>query len=183
MNHGLALSFFALGFITLPSTFAASFIFNKYPTCAQPILYAVAPPSCDYGSDISQIRLTNGCLCSSRGFLTDSAAKIYANCGCNDLQTSAQVLTELCALTGTNSVSDVEDYIRTGVGEKNAGQCDPLAKAHDDAKGLDAGAIVGIVFGVVTFVLGVLQFCAMMNWINPSMAPWPHVRKYLCCCI
>lgn len=158
----------------LPSVLA-DLDFSAYPQCAQPILYGNAPASCDYGDVGSETQLTNQCLCSNRGFLTDSAKDIYANCGCSDLQASAQTNSDNCERTQVPSVLGVDDYVQAGAGTACSG----------GGGGLDAGAIVGIVFGIVAFlalVVAVVQLAAMYYGWSEQHRPSRFLKAMFCCC-
>ena len=148
----------------------ADFDFANYPICAQQILYNVAPLSCDHGSIAdAEGEMTDACLCIDEGFLQDSAQQIFQQCGCADLTTSATVNSDNCAKYQTNSALSELQYIEAG-----------SATCNSAGGGLDAGSIVGIVFGIVGFlalVVGLMQLFTAWGWIPKWAAPWPKIKK------
>lgn len=160
----------ALLLLSFAVSLRAAFNFNNFPIYAQSVLYTFAPASCDYGdgNNVDTVR-TDNCLCTNLGFLHDSALNIFQACGCQDLQTSAQVISNNCAKYQTNSALSVEDYINAG------------SSTCSNSKGpLDAGVIVGIVFGVLSLfpiALGFLQLFVALGWIRQSAAPWPRIKR------
>jgi hypothetical protein len=157
-------------------TVLAAFNFNNYPECAQSLCYELAPASCDFGSaDDYEAEQTDACLCTNSGFISDLASDIYKTCGCQVLTTSAQVFNDNCAKYQTTSVISVEDFIAEGDGGHTS--C--------ASTGLDAGTIVGIVFGIVGFfalVVAVLQLVVSIMGLDERYQPWPYIRTFCCCC-
>ena len=138
MRRGAALTLILVS----PHLARAIFDWNNFPLCAQPVLQANAPQSCDYGSDNpSEAAETDACLCQNLGFLTDAAQGIFGACGCDVLDQSAQTLTNNCAKYGTSSDLGVEDLIKTG-----SSTC---SGAGGGGNGLDAGVVAGIIVAVL----------------------------------
>ncbi|MCJ1471479.1 hypothetical protein MMC13_000118 [Lambiella insularis] len=147
--------------LSLPLLLRAEFDFHNYPLCVQSVLYTFAPATCDYGdASDAETEATDHCLCTSLGFLNDAATHIFPACGCADLQTAAQVVSNNCAKYQTNAALSVDDFIVAGSATCGAG------------KGpLDAGAIVEVVFGVLSVVpigLGFLQLLVALGAIQQS---------------
>ena len=169
-----SISFFAL-WVLLTLSANANFNFGNYPICAQGILYNVAPLSCDYGSsNNAETERTDACLCINQGFLHDSAKQIYQQCGCADLVTSATVVSDNCAKYQTNSALNEAEYIEAG-----------NKKCNNADGGLDTGSIIGIVFGIITFlgiIVAVMQLFTQWNWIPKWAAPWPKIKKVVQWC-
>jgi hypothetical protein len=162
--------------LSIPCVLAA-FNFNNYPECAQSFCYELAPPSCDYGSDIdAETEQTDSCLCTNTGFISDLAAHIFQTCGCQILTTSAEVFNDNCAKYQTTSVVSVEDFISLGDGGHTS--C--------GSTGLDPGTKVAIAFGVlgllVALVIGILQLAVSVLGLDERYRPWPYIRRFCCCC-
>ena len=99
-----------------------TFLWNNYPACAQAYLQDNAPSSCDHGSSTDlETSQTNACLCSDNSFLEQSAVDIFDNCGCPDLQASAETSYSNCAKSGATSVLSVAAFISAG--DQGKGKC------------------------------------------------------------
>jgi hypothetical protein len=116
------------------------------------------------------------CVCSNTGLLSDAAAAIYNQCGCTDLETSAQVVVQDCTTLGTPSALSESDFIQAGCGSTTCGS--------SSSSGLSTGDIVGIVSGAIAaiaLIVACLQLAASLKVIPEDKAPSRYLKQVLCC--
>jgi hypothetical protein len=165
------LHIFLIGQVPLTLAFLSSL-----PECAQsPSNGLFDTSSCASYTDETTILL---CVCSNTGFLSDAAAAIYKQCGCADLNTTAQVVTQDCESLGTTSALSESAIIQAGCGSTT---CPPPTPSS----GLSAGDIAGIVGGVIggiTLIVALLQLAAALHWIPKRVAPSRYIQSLCCSC-
>jgi len=102
----------------------------------------------------------------------------YKQCGCADLNTTAQVVTQDCESLGTSSALSASAIIQAGCGSTT---CPP----PPPSSGLSTGDIAGIVGGVIggiALIVALVQLAATLNWISPRRAPSRLIQSLCCSC-
>lgn len=170
---------FHCALIFLPTLVQSEIAFRNYPNCSRAIYLDHAPDFCNIDLGSANPNVANTCLCSNVGYHRTTATAIFQACGCAELKSSAQIASNNCAKSGTNMATGVEEYIAAG------GDCDAM-EDNNATRRLDAGAIVGIVFGVLGALLvmffGLVQLAVMYFGLTDQLAPLPVLRRLLYCC-
>jgi len=165
-----------LGYSWLAS---AAIDFSDFNACPQVWLKEFVPSDCDYGSGTQEaIDDDWECLCQAESFLEQSAQYIWEECGCEELESTANTLSSFCSEVG-DPIQGEDTYIYYGDGFVL-----PCVDPSTGSSKLSVADIAGIVAGVVGFLallVAFLQMAVALEWIKPQYEPWPQIVKILCC--
>ncbi|KAF4624354.1 hypothetical protein G7Y89_g13817 [Cudoniella acicularis] len=104
--------------------------------------------------------------------------RFAANCGCQDLESTANNLAGLCSDVGY-PINGADSYVEAG-----DNGVFPRVDSSTGGSNLDTGDIIGIVagvFGFIALLIGFVQMAVAMEWILPKYEPWPQIVRILYC--
>jgi len=159
---------------------AAAIDFSDFNACPQYWLKEYVPPDCDYGSSTQAAKIDDWeCLCQAESFFEQSSQAIWEDCGCLDLESTANTLSTFCSEVDEPLSNGADSYISYGDGFVL-----PCVEPSTGGSKLSVGDIVGIVAGVVgllALLVGFIQMAVALEWIESKYEPWPQIVKILCC--